>query len=157
MKWIEVLEKWNFTSLKINLKFAEMQFTYTEYDEIAAWEMYVELITRVAVIELPEDIGNEKAALESIYSLFSSTRSLLKTYGRKGQSFSKFAVIILNQIIRPFTTKWHGVTIEGDNLTTQFRRDLSSLRIELLKFAKALAEMANVEDISSINVADAFE
>lgn len=155
MKWAEKISKWNFSSLKINMKFAEMEFTYTETDEIAAWEMYVDLITRISIKTLPNEYGDEKTALESIYSLFPSTRALLKMYGRKGQTFSKLAVIILNQIIRPFTTKWHNVSIEGFQDKGQaiaFRSELENLQIELGKYTKALAEIANVEDISDIDI-----
>ena len=154
MKWFEKLSKWNFSSLKINVKFAEMEFTYTEFDEIASWEMYVELITRIATKELPNEYGDEKSALESIYSLFASIRELLKIYGRKGQAFSKLAVIILNQVIRPFTSKWHIDSINDFQVKEKlidFRKDLSNLQIELKKYAKALAEIANVEDISNID------
>lgn len=155
MKWAEKISKWNFSSLKINMKFAEMEFTYTETDEVAAWEMYVELITRVSINTLPDGYGDEKTALESIYSLFSSTRELLKIYGRKGQTFSKLAVIILNQIIRPFTVRWHNAltneVIDKDQAIT-FRSELGNLQVELGKYAKALAEIANVEDISDIDI-----
>lgn len=155
MKWIEKLSKWNFSSLKINAKFAEMEFIYTETDEIAAWEMYVEIITRVSTKKLPNEYGDEKTALESIYSLFPSTRTLLKMYGRKGQTFSKLAVIILNQVIRPFTVKWHNASIYGFQDKDQnivFRSELEDLQKELGKYAKALAEIANVEDISDIDI-----
>lgn len=155
MKWAEKISKWNFSSLKINMKFAEMEFTYTDTDEIAAWEMYVELITRISINTLPNGYGNEKAALESIYSLFSSTRELLKLYGRKGQTFSKLAVIILNQTIRPFTVRWHNALMNGVMDKDQadiFRSELEILQVELSKYAKALAEIANVEDISDIDI-----
>ncbi len=154
MKWIEKLAKWNLTSLKINMKFAEMEFVYTDADEKAAWEMYVEIITRVLSRSLFDESGDEKAALQSIYSLFPTTRELLKTYGREGQTFSKLAVIILNQIIRPFTTKWHNVLINeflNQNHKIEFRNELETLQNELRKYARALAEVANVEDISEID------
>ncbi len=155
MKWIEKLAKWNLTSLKINMKFAEMEFAYTDADETAAWEMYVEIITRVLSRTLFSEGGDEKAALESIYSLFPTTRELLKLYGRDGQTFSKLAVVILNQIVRPFTTKWHDMLINGflnQDQKIQFRGELEVLQNELRKYAKALAEVASVEDISEIDV-----
>lgn len=154
MKWIEKLTKWNLTSLKINIKFAEMEFVYTVADEKAAWEMYVEIITRVLSRTLIFEVGDERTALQSVYSLFQTTRNLLKLYGREGQTFAKLAVIILNQIIRPFTTKWHNNFIDGfisEEQRKDFRNELNILQNELKKYARALAEIANVEDISEID------
>lgn len=156
MRWSEKLAKWNLTSIKINVKLAEMEFIYNDMDEKAAWEMYVEIITRILSRPLLYNNGDEKTALESIYTLFPTTRSLLKMYGREGQTFSKLAIVILNQIIRPFTAKWHNISIqgfqnEGENI--EFREDLKILQEELKKYMVALAELANVEDISEIDFA----
>ena len=82
MKWIEKLTNWNLASLKINMRFAEMEFVYTDADEKAAWEMYVEIITRVLSRTSHFELGDERAALQSVYSLFQTTRDLLKLYGR---------------------------------------------------------------------------
>lgn len=154
MKWKEQLNKWNLNSLRINCKFAEVEFSLVENDKIAAWEMYVELITRVAVVPLANNYGDEKTALDSIYSLFSCTRNLIKTYGRKGQTFSKLAVLVLNQVIRPFTTRWHRVSMDGfdDLQKDSFRTDLKILQTELNKYAQALAIIAEVEDISKLEL-----
>lgn len=64
--------------------------------------MYVELITRIATQELDEDCGDEKAALNSIHALFPITREILKSKGRLAPNFTKIAVVVLNQILRPF-------------------------------------------------------
>ncbi len=156
MRWSEKLAKWNLTSVKINIKFAEMEFTYNDMDEKAAWEMYVEIITRILSRPLLYNNGDEKTALNSIYTLFSTTRNLLKMYGREGQTFSKLAVVILNQIIRPFTAKWHNISIQGfqnEAENMEFREDLKILQEEIKKYMVALAELANVEDISEIDFA----
>ncbi|MNB97898.1 hypothetical protein D3C81_1545280 [compost metagenome] len=63
MKWKDMLENWGLTSIKLNYKFAEMEFTPNPEDEIAAWEMYVELIRRVSTQELPDEYGHEETAL----------------------------------------------------------------------------------------------
>ena len=154
MKWKAKLSKWKLDSLKLNLRYAEAEFTYAEFDEMAAWEMYVELITRITTRPLPLGEGDEKAALDSVYSLFPTTRALLKTYGRKGQTFSKLAVVVLNQVIRPFTTKWHGVAIAGFQngpAIAAFRSELTDLQVVLASYAAALSEIAGVEDISDID------
>ena len=51
-------------------------------DEKAAWEMYVEMITRIITQPLPPDHGDERTALKSVYSLFEITRNVLKEHGQ---------------------------------------------------------------------------
>ena len=95
MKYKDLFENWGLKSLKLNLKFVEAEFVAQPEDQDAAWEMYVELITRVATQFLEPDAGEEESALNSVYSLFETTRSILKEKGRKCESFTKIAVIVL--------------------------------------------------------------
>ncbi len=81
----------------------------------AAWELYVELVTRISVVELKENEGTLSDALDSIYSLFKTTRDILKKYGpevahpleKNRISFGKLAVAILNYELRPLLSEWH--------------------------------------------------
>ncbi len=81
----------------------------------AAWEMYIELITRVGVVELGQQEGLVREALSSLYSLFATTRDILRRYGpgiaRPGPdaavSFGHLAVAVLNGALRPMLAKWH--------------------------------------------------
>ena len=131
-----------------------MEFSPTEDDQTAAWDMYVELITRITTQPLAQDEGDEATALDSVYSIFGLTREILKTKGRDAENFTKIAIVVLNQIIRPFTAKWHRKKLEGafgipaECLT--FRNELSDLQIELKKYTKLLAELAKVEDLTVI-------
>ncbi|WP_029523332.1 hypothetical protein [Persephonella sp. KM09-Lau-8] len=152
MKWKKWLENWNMTSLKINAHFLEMEWKPNEPDKDAAWEMYVELITRITTQSLSEEDGNEQAALESIYSLFPLTRDILKKYGRDAQEFAKLAIVVLNQIIRPFTTKWHKLALNGafenEEQRKEFRKELEDLQNKLAIYTKMLADMAGVGDLN---------
>lgn len=154
MKWSKWLENWDMTSLKINLSFLELEWLPSDPDRDAAWEMYVELLTRVTTQPLPSYHGSEKAALESAYQLFPITRDILRRAGRDCGEFAKIAVIVLNQTIRPFTTKWHLRQTEGvldePEQRAAFRLELDCLRSTLIKYAGMLAEMAGVEDISAL-------
>jgi hypothetical protein len=47
----------------------------------AAWEMYVELVTRIAVVKLHPEEGLLREALSSLYSVFGSTRQILREHG----------------------------------------------------------------------------
>ena len=154
MKMEKWLEKWDMTSLKVNLKFLEMNWEPSTADQDAAWELYVEMLTRVATQHLQPDHGDEQTALESIHRLFDITRSILRTRGRECVNFSKVAVIVLNQIVRPFTAKWHKEILAGafENNTKceDFRKELASLQTELRKYTIALADIAGVEDLTEL-------
>ena len=156
MTYKDLFEKWKLSSLKLNLKFVEAEFVADAADEEAAWEMYVELVTRITTQRL--ECGDEQAALDSVYSLFKTTRRVLVRKGRKARSFTKIAVVVLNQVVRPFTAKWHKRSLEGafenSELCAEFRAELAALQDELRKYSALLADMAKVEDITEIS---AFE
>jgi hypothetical protein len=82
-------------------------------ERAAAWELYVELITRVSVVPLQGGILRE--ALSSYYSLFSSSREILPKYGQEvaepkpdGQhSFGFLTIAMLNFALRPVLAYRH--------------------------------------------------
>jgi hypothetical protein len=77
----------------------------------AAWELYIELVTWVAVHSLREDVGTVREAMNSLYRLFASTREILRkvgpTVGASHDSVGGIAIAVLNQGLRPFFSKWH--------------------------------------------------
>lgn len=154
MKWKKWLENWNMTSLKITTPFLEMEWNPSEPDRDAAWELYIELLTRITTQALNNEDGDEKTALDSIYSLFGLTRSIIKSYGRDCIEFTKIAVVVLNQIIRPFTAKWHRVLCEtgfkDDDICKKFCEELKELQRLLRIYSKMLADMAGVEDLTEL-------
>jgi len=113
MQLNKLLEKGDLTSLRIKAPFLEMQWEPKDEDKNAAWELYVELITRVATQQLEPEDGEEPAALESVYALFPLTRETIKRNGRHCINFTRIAVVVLNQKVRPFTAKWHPRVVEG--------------------------------------------
>ncbi len=44
----------------------------------AAWELYVELLTRLSVVELGAGEGGASGGASSLYTLFTATRGILK-------------------------------------------------------------------------------
>ncbi len=70
----DFLEKWGLSTLKIKLGFLEGEFVPRDPDRAAAWELYVELMTRSTTQFLAPEAGDEEAALESVYALFPLTR-----------------------------------------------------------------------------------
>lgn len=104
--------------LKLNIPLLggiEAKWKPNDAEKNAAWEMYVELVTRISVVELNEGEGTLSEALNSLYSLFGTTRNILKKYGpevahpqeKDRISFGKLAVTILNYELRPLLTEWH--------------------------------------------------
>ena len=150
----ELFRTWGLSSIKLNVKFLEVEFEPTEDDMTAAWDMYVELLTRITTQKLDEEDGDEKTALESVHELFPVTRQLLKEKGRRATNFTKIAVVVLNQIVRPFTAKWHRKEKEGafnqKDECQQFRIELAEVRDKLICYSKMLADMAKVEDLTAI-------
>jgi hypothetical protein len=157
MKRRDFLEKWGLSGLKINLGFLEGEFAPRDPDRAAAWELYIELLTRVTTQDLPPDDGDEKTALDSVYAIFKETREILRRHGSGCGEFAKLAIPVLNQIVRPFTAKWHRLSLAGAFQDAarcrEFRQDLAALQPRLQSYTQALAGMADVEDLTALETA----
>ncbi len=155
MKWEKWLENWDMKSLKINASFLQMEWKPQTADNDAAWEMHIELLTRITTQPLATHHGDEKTALDSIYSLFPTTREIIRRHGRDCTEFTKIAIVVLNQLIRPFTAQWHQLSLSGAFENTeqceQFRKELSELQAKLRIYTGMLGHMAGVEqDLASL-------
>lgn len=81
----------------------------------AAWELYLQLVTRVSVEELAADEGLLREALSSFYTFFDTTRDILHRHGPQiappvppgHVSFAVLAVTVLNRVLRPLLASWH--------------------------------------------------
>ncbi len=140
--------------VRISNRGVQADITFQNVDKEAAWELYVELLTRSATQPLPEESGDEQAALASVYSIFPSTREILKARGPWAINFSKVAIPVLNQVIRPFTAKWHkesqAETFNNAEKRAEFRRELASLQEDLRHYNSLLAHIAGVEDLTEL-------
>lgn len=154
MKWKKWLENWDMTSLTISAGFLEMEWSPSEPDKKAAWDLYIELLTRITTQNLQEGHGDENTALSSIYSLFPTTREIIKANGKGCIEFTKLAIVILNQKIRPFTAKWHKVSVDDGfkdkNNCKIFREEMNELQAVLRIYTQMLADMAGVEDLTRL-------
>lgn len=154
MNWKSWISKWNMTSLKINTKFLEMEWEPKDADRDAAWELYIELLTRVTTQELADGDGDELSALSSIHKIFDLTREIIKKNKRDCMEFTKIAIIVLNQLIRPFTAKWHKKSLNGlsEEEKVVFRGELKELQKKLRLYTQMLGEMAGVEEINDLTM-----
>ena len=154
MKRRDFLQKWGLSNLKLTLPFLEGEFKPDDPDREAAWELYVELLTRITTQDLPDQDGDEQAALESIHAIFPVTRQILRARGSGAGEFAKLAIPVLNQVIRPFTARWHRRLLANElqmaEGRAEFRKELEPLRTQLRSYTRALADMANVEDLTSL-------
>ncbi len=154
MKREDWLRKWGLSSLKLKLGILEGEFSPDDLDRAAAWDLYIELLTRVTTQYLPPEDGDEKAALDSVYALFPLTRDILRQHGSGCGEFAKLAIPVLNQIIRPFTARWHRLSLAGafqdETSRRTFRVELVNLQPQLRIYTQALAAMANVEDLTEM-------
>ncbi len=154
MKLRQWLDHWDMDSLRIQESFLEMEWNPGERDKDAAWELYVELLTRFPTQPFDRLYGDEEAALDSIHSLFPVIRQVIRNNGRDCVAFTRITVVILNQIVRPFIARWHGVSLNGGfeqpSLCGDFRAELVPLQQDLRKFTRMLADMAGVEDLTAL-------
>ena len=165
------------TKFKINLGFLELETTW-EIDELqknAAWEMYVELATRITTAKLNENDGLLREALTSLNSLFATTRELLKRCGPyiatpanpDDTTLGHLAVNILNRVLRPVLAKWHPILLDWEqqklvNKTTkqheseweyneELRGILNEVREQLIEYANLLGTVSGVANLIENN------
>ncbi|WP_373526078.1 hypothetical protein [Nostoc sp.] len=151
-------------SLPFGIGSAEWEADPTERK--AAWSLYIELVTRIAVQPLETDQGLLREALTSLYNLFPVTRQILKEagpdVGASRDSVGGIAIAVLNNGLRPFLAKWHPLlqTWEAErpphlspkghernwSEELKLRDELESLRKDLEQYANALAQIAGVNE-----------
>lgn len=150
-------------SLPFGIGSAKWQADPTERE--AAWSLYIELVTRIAVQQLEVDQGLVREALTSLYSMFGITREILKKAGPKvgasKHSVGGIAIAVLNNGLRPFLAKWHPLLQAWEvkrpadmspkeheqNWTEEpkLRAELTQLRHDLERYANALAVIVGVD------------
>ncbi|WP_155055308.1 hypothetical protein [Streptomyces blattellae] len=137
----------------------------------AAWELYLELVTRVSVEELDPDEGFLREALSSLYTFFNTTREILRRYGpdvapplAPGHvSFGVLAVTVLNRVLRPLLAQWHPRLTAYESQrppgrdpveherqwehVQALRTEIGAVRETLVSLARTLQEVAGVSDL----------
>jgi hypothetical protein len=149
-----LFNQFNLTKVRLNVAGLGVEIEFNQDCQDAAWELYVEMLIRVVTQPLPSDVGDEQTALDSVYSLFPTTRDVLRRRGRGTIQFSKVAIPVLNQVVRPFTAEWHRKSIAdafNDPVQRQeFRGGLAELQVDLRNYNRLLANIAGVEDLTDL-------
>ncbi|MEV7202311.1 hypothetical protein [Streptomyces griseoluteus] len=135
---------------------SQMTFMVNNTSRQAAWEIFVEVATRVSTQPLGREDGFLRESLNSLYQLFGQTRTLLKNMQPGKVSHENtveyLALTMLNRELRPFLSKWHPRLSRFEQETAaddaawldgaEFREELEQLRGRLLEFAFAFARLA---------------
>lgn len=159
--------------VKLDLKLLSIGGTWEPNDaeRRAAWELYVELVTRIAAVPLRDGIARE--ALTSLYALFGEAREILRRYGpdvaepkRDGEyNFGFLTVAMLNFAVRPLLSYWHpeleaweAQRSAAESVKThedawprigELRKELERTRTILTSYAAVLAEACGVPDLQA--------
>jgi hypothetical protein len=154
-------------SVKLKLPWVgEVELAPDDTERQAAWSLYIELVTRVAIQALDPDEGVLREALASLHSLFGTTRETLKSagpqVGASRDSVGGIAIRVLNEGLRPVLTRWHP-ELQAYEATRavevspreherrwphaeELRLELERLRTDLGTYARALGVIAGVEE-----------
>ena len=124
-------------------------------DTKAAHEFLTELTTRIATQRLPYRDGDEQTALESLASLFPKGRAII--HANPGCTTAKAEIeAILNNVLRPFTAKWHRQSIEGRlagrDGADAFREELLDVQDKARESAAKLAGIAAGDPDRPVNL-----
>ena len=143
---VKMMYQAGFADISLGIASTKVTWKLPVQGQEAAWELYIELITRTLTTDLADDLGSDIAALNSVFTLFETTREVLRRRGVRAQALAKVIIPILNHVVRPFTTKWHGKV--SDDTNPEFRKDLHEVRTALRGYTAILAHLAGVADIS---------
>jgi hypothetical protein len=160
----------------LNLPFLQVSGTWEPNDDErkAAWELHVELVTRISAVELGADEGLLSEALSSLYTFFSTTRDILRHYGPDvaepkpgGQfNFGVLAVAMLNYALRPLLAQWHPALDDWESRrpadrsrrehelawdrAEELRAALDATRNVLAQYARLMADVCGIPDMLEV-------
>ena len=104
-------------------------------DREAAWEIHVELRTRISTQRLHYLDGDEGAALDSLVKLFQVVRDVCRKHGSAAVVTLAVADLMLNHSLRELTASWHVRKLQGklnpEHLKRQFRVELTRVQEQL--------------------------
>ena len=123
-------------------------------EQAGAWDLLVELVTRISVVGLKDDEGRLDSALASYAAIFGVGRAAQQRHGptvaaeRRGElSFATLVAHILNRVIRPVTAWWHPKVGQlDDEQSAKLRETLGELSRLLTEYAKVLAQACGAKE-----------
>lgn len=117
----------------------------TVHDAAPAHTLRVELTTRITTQRLHYRSGDEETAVKSVYDLFVTTRKLLTDHPQ-AQAFNTAGNFLLNNLLRPYTARWHRWMVDkrfsDEGARRRFRVELKQLQKRLAHFVRLLEHLA---------------
>jgi hypothetical protein len=127
-------------------------------DAAPAHLLRIELTTRITTQRLHYRSGEEETAAESVHMLFPKVRELMSNYP-DAKIFCKIGLRLLDQVLRPYTARWHGWMTESEEsaggtprfrderVRRMFRVELRELQARLVGYQRAFESLADGEAV----------
>lgn len=123
----------------------------TDPERLAAWETYVEIITRIVQPQTGFSQRDIVWELDCLEALLNKMRDILKKYGPAvGQvvrpndlSFAHLSLTVINVVLRPVLAKGEKIK-GGQSGQKDFSRELDSVYAVLIDYCNILAQAADV-------------
>lgn len=156
------------TEIKVNVpQLSQLTFVVNNDARRTAWELFIEVATRISTQPLGDEEGFLREALNSLYSLFGRARELLAqsqpTKLTGGKTVEYLALTMLNRELRPFLSRWHPRLTRFEQSEDRdeaawehnatFRAELEKMRQRLVEFALSFARLAGVTDPEALMAA----
>jgi hypothetical protein len=153
------------TEMKVSIPHvSDFTFAVTQNKEVVAWRLFVECATRISTQPLEEGTGLVREALNSLYTLFTTIRTVLADTEPSRRAGGKptvehLAIAMLNNEMRPFMSKWHarlskwekenpGVAEANWPEDAECRAALEEMRKHLLEYVRAMGKLAGIDDVN---------
>ncbi|MDS1272239.1 toll/interleukin-1 receptor domain-containing protein [Lipingzhangella sp. LS1_29] len=138
----------------------------TDMDRMAAFEIQMQLVTRVGIQRLGEHGGILREALGSLHTLLELSRDIMRRYNialsdpwhSRGSDVEQLVDELINDVLRPFLERWHPALAEHEASrpagtgayahecawpqATQLRAELDALHDPLSRIARDLGEIS---------------
>jgi len=153
--------------VKVTLPFigVDTEWAPDHTERVAAWKIYIELITRISREPLPNDEGLVRESLSSLYSLFQAMRLIMRDdgpgVGLREKTVGYIALRVMNDHLRPLLATWHPRLEEWEAKIPKecgkqahekqwaeepaLRAALEALRQKLAAFTQELQKIADVK------------
>jgi hypothetical protein len=106
-------------SFELDFKIVKLGAKLAEEDRQCAWELYTEMVTRVAVVGKADDKNCANfdgevlsESFDSLYRFFQEARGIMRRFpvGRIGKTKNHLGITVhemMRTVLRPFLEKWH--------------------------------------------------
>lgn len=147
-------------------QFSSARFVVSPDSRAVAWQLFIESTTRISVQPLDADAGLLRETMNSLYSLFTTTRKVLMASepsrrATHGPTVEHLAISMLNHEIRPFLSRWHprlrrweaehpGTPEQDWPEASQCREALAQMQRQLAAYTVSFGRLAGLTDVERV-------